>query len=112
MSELDRAVAELLGWIEWTPGEGFPVYWAKPDAVTTRKAEILQSQYTPSTDANQAQAAVREWCGEDEVRQLRYTCALFNEVAKGGKRQFRMLTATPEQLCRALLAAAKEIGNG
>lgn len=105
MSELDRAVAELLGWKEERTPADIPRW---------RKGESLR-MWEPapySTDANQAQAAVMEWCGEDvgrceSVGRL-LTCIVAEAHHVDVVFAYRLVTATPEQLCRALLAAAKE----
>lgn len=115
MSELDRAVAELLGIPFLTrsdikQGMPFPAI-LMPDEVYVTETRG-PTKWSPSTDANQAQAAVREWCGENRNQQdlfVEHLVAITSLSGDGLLTEFySAITATPEQLCRALLAAAKE----
>lgn len=106
--DLNRRVAELLGW----PYEGLPTF----DLQGNRVGATL---YAPTTDANQADAAVREWCGDDPDRIYRFCSALYRVTGEVWTEHvadlYVIATATPEQKIRALLAAAdalKDEGGG
>jgi len=118
MSDLNRQIAELLGWVEipitgreqMESGGG----WRKPNG--TYIAELCYD-----TDANQIDAAVREWCCFDDGHRWMYYCQCLYKVLdidswKGSGYlplvcMEHTLRATPEQKCIALLAAAEAMGE-
>lgn len=138
MNDLNRQVAELLGrktiGVMWPtqecaekgidPQGGFGTLisgatghgWTK--WVSNSYDHSVHEQWQPDTDANQIDAAVREWCGRDKFR-----WEIFGRHAIGQARNRSTevvisfaslglhLTAPTEQKCRALIAAAKELAN-
>lgn len=96
MSDLNRQVAERINY---------------------KRAGKFRS-FEPDTDANQIDAAVREWCSFDDGHRWLFFCqALFatmmnddypsstDGLIDGMEMGVR---ATPEQKCRALIAAAED----
>lgn len=138
MNDLTRQIAELLGWpcisVIWPVEEIKALGWgSNPDgSINVQLTPFIEGPddegkfelwvnasvkrlWNPDTDANQIDAAVREWCGEDEWRKNLYFVNLRDTVcpniAELGSTEmaFAFVTATPEQKCKALIAAAKEI---
>lgn len=103
MRELDRAVAELLEWSE----QGVDGRWIDKD-------ECIQhfGPFCPSADLNTIAIAKQAWCGSDLNRQRLFISQLARRChTRDGQIDgvYSLVDATPEQLCRALVNAAKEI---
>ena len=88
--EPDRAMAELLALDPESEDERWPGWYF-------------------ASDLNQARAAVLEWCGEDARRKREWLDQLAEVMPASETFTYDSMTASAEQMCRALVQAAKEI---
>lgn len=111
--EMRIVIAETCGWRGIEGNASWPnKYWKRPgDAVLCAECEL--PEYLESRDA--AISAVVELYDTFEKKD-RFRCCLFGEVAplegsSAAEHEFTALTATAEQICKALCAALK-LGDG
>ena len=113
MSELNKAIAELLGMTLEIGAKWNNPFLSEWWVMKNGEQYLRACSWSPSTNANQAQAAVKEWCGEDDRKRqglfVEHLVAITSLSGDGLLTEFySAITATPEELCQALIAAAKE----
>ena len=107
-SRLEFAVARTMGWTNVGNIATQDGSWM---AGTRPGSDDLENIPDYATDLNAITAAVREWCGEDYMRQLQFSMELKHVINPERPHiAFPYITATARDLSMALVLAAQGEG--
>jgi hypothetical protein len=103
---LSRRVAEILGF-ELLVGPKWNNPFLSEWWLKRGEQKVRWDECRPDTDENQATAAVKKWCGDDDARQAQWVYSLNKIIFKHHPAMdyYGIGTASATSKCQALVAA-------